>query len=276
MSAVPQGDFPSRASAAQVRANQQNAKRSTGPRTAIGKSSSSANSVKHGLYSAKCEAVVVGPNPEDPEEVVTFKQAITNALEPRDVLEEAVASEIVLIYLKQRRLAAWESNLIAGVDAMELYEEFVAVDLVGEVAHDEVYNWNLGRTVGTEIGSGLDVSWQKMAEFMQLSLKGQSGARISWVGEVAPVTSDEWRQAFLRLIEERFPSPEALGVWLDERGAEMRRQAHRRQSKAACRVAYQSIDVVERSTVLRARFTSELFKQMALYQMYKARDLGLE
>ena len=46
---------------AQTKANRQNSKKSTGPRTAEGKAVVSKNAVKHGLFAA--EAVITGEDP---------------------------------------------------------------------------------------------------------------------------------------------------------------------------------------------------------------------
>ena len=50
---------------AQIKANQQNAQKSTGPQTAQGKAVVSQNAVKHGLFAA--EAVINGENQADYE-----------------------------------------------------------------------------------------------------------------------------------------------------------------------------------------------------------------
>jgi len=50
---------------AQIKANRQNAQKSTGPRTAEGKAAVSKNVVKHGLFDS--EAVITGENPVDYE-----------------------------------------------------------------------------------------------------------------------------------------------------------------------------------------------------------------
>jgi len=50
---------------AQIKANQQNAQKSTGPQTVEGKTIVSQNAVKHGLFAA--EAVIKGENPADYE-----------------------------------------------------------------------------------------------------------------------------------------------------------------------------------------------------------------
>jgi hypothetical protein len=49
----------------QIKANRQNARKSTGPKTAEGKATASKNAVKHGLFAA--EAVIEGENQADYE-----------------------------------------------------------------------------------------------------------------------------------------------------------------------------------------------------------------
>ena len=53
------------ATTVQTKANQQNAQKSTGPKTAEGKNVVSQNAVKHGIFAA--EAVITGENPADYE-----------------------------------------------------------------------------------------------------------------------------------------------------------------------------------------------------------------
>src|SRR4051794_39457172 len=70
-------------SSKQTRANRENAKRSTGPRTDAGKASSSKNAMRHGLLS---EASTL-PD-EDPAEFDAHAAAIKRDLEPVGGLEE--------------------------------------------------------------------------------------------------------------------------------------------------------------------------------------------
>jgi len=77
------------ASAAQVRANQSNARKSTGPRTAEGKERASQNAVKHGLLAR--EAVIVG---EDPTEFDAYREGMLATLAPVGPVEAMLAERL--------------------------------------------------------------------------------------------------------------------------------------------------------------------------------------
>jgi hypothetical protein len=75
---------------AQVRANQANAQKSTGPRSAEGKEKASQNSLKHGLFAR--EGVIRG---EDPEEYEIHREMLLEQLDPVGPLESILAARIV-------------------------------------------------------------------------------------------------------------------------------------------------------------------------------------
>ena|SRR2546425_24097 len=73
----------STASPAQIEANRQNARRSTGPRTPEGKRKSSTNAIKHGL-SAQNIVVPRGDCRESAAEFVAFRAELYKMLKPRE------------------------------------------------------------------------------------------------------------------------------------------------------------------------------------------------
>ena len=77
----------------QVKANRQNSKKSTGPKTAEGKAAVSKNAVKHGLFAE--EAVVTGENPADYE---AYLESYLTELKPVGAVETMLA-EIIKSYL---------------------------------------------------------------------------------------------------------------------------------------------------------------------------------
>ncbi len=68
-----------------VRANRENAKKSTGPRTVSGKEKVSGNALTHGLTAEK--HVIIG---ESIEEFNTFKDSMFNVYEPFGAHEEEI------------------------------------------------------------------------------------------------------------------------------------------------------------------------------------------
>ncbi len=106
-------------SEAKTRANQQNAKRSTGPRTAEGKAVSSHNATTHGCF-AGLEPIAAGPFRESAEEVQRFFTEIVTGLAHRDRLELEAAERIARVLLQFRRLAALDGVLLTAAAATSI------------------------------------------------------------------------------------------------------------------------------------------------------------
>src|ERR1700756_1913725 len=83
----------------QIEANRRNAQRSTGPRTAHGKSRVAFNAVKHGLTGR--EAVL--PH-ENSGQFDAFCKAVLNDLEPQGALEAVLVEKIVVDLWRLRRI----------------------------------------------------------------------------------------------------------------------------------------------------------------------------
>jgi hypothetical protein len=103
-------------SEAQRHANGCNANKSTGPRSSAGKTKSSQNAVKHGVYATRDLPIRRGAFTEDPDEVAEFFDDIIASLEPRDPIQLEEAGNIARIYLRLRRVARLEAESIAGRD----------------------------------------------------------------------------------------------------------------------------------------------------------------
>ena len=102
------------ASAAQVRANRSNARKSTGPRTAEGKERASQNAVRHGLLAR--EAVIVG---EDPTEFDAYREGMLATLAPVGPVEEMLAERVVGLSWRLRRAERLQSIAFAALDEGE-------------------------------------------------------------------------------------------------------------------------------------------------------------
>ncbi len=99
------------ATAAQVRANRVNARKSTGPRTAAGKERASQNAVKHGLLAQ--EAVIAG---EDPEEFEIYRQGMLEDLGPAGPVEAMLAERVVGLSWRLRRAERLQNAAFAALD----------------------------------------------------------------------------------------------------------------------------------------------------------------
>src|SRR3954452_9704618 len=96
-------------SAAQIAANRENAKHSTGPRTEEGKSRSARNSTKHGLTST----AVVLPN-ESQEELDQFRDDIVASYAPADEHEHALAVVVAETFWRKKRMYRLEAAFMSS------------------------------------------------------------------------------------------------------------------------------------------------------------------
>lgn len=96
---------------AQIRANQQNALKSTGPNSARGKSIASQNSIKHGLLS---KDLVI--RDEKQNDLDAFKQRIYFALSPQGAMEELLTDKLINAAWRLHRLTKIESAILNGRD----------------------------------------------------------------------------------------------------------------------------------------------------------------
>src|SRR5260370_32058368 len=94
------------ATAKQVQANRQNAPKSTGPKSPVGKRIASRNATKHGFYSTS----VLLPD-EDKEEFLRFARRFVSAYDPCGVLEEECVRTIIETRWQLRRANLVDSEL---------------------------------------------------------------------------------------------------------------------------------------------------------------------
>ena len=104
---------------AQIKANRNNAKKSTGPRTEEGKSRVSKNALKHGLLAR--DTVLPG---EDPAEFDRQLAALEADIQPANSLEFELVRQIADAQWRMRRLTRLETGFIAAaVDNTRRYME---------------------------------------------------------------------------------------------------------------------------------------------------------
>ena len=95
-----------------VRANQQNAKKSTGPRTPEGKAKSSQNALRHGILA---ESVVI-PNCEQLESPEKFNALLSDLIEelnPVGTIEEMLVETVAVSYWRLSRALRYEAAQIS-------------------------------------------------------------------------------------------------------------------------------------------------------------------
>jgi hypothetical protein len=94
------------ATEAQINANRENAKASTGPKTEEGKARSSRNNTKFGLF-----ATNICVQPEEREDYEDFCSKLWTTLAPADHFEEVTAAECIRNAWRLRRCAMAEETL---------------------------------------------------------------------------------------------------------------------------------------------------------------------
>jgi hypothetical protein len=93
-------------------ANRENAKHSTGPKTAAGKTWSKLNALKHGF--ARSDVIITkGAGKEDPEEFYLLHEGLLRAWRPTDAMQEQLVMTITECEWRQRRLMRAEVGEIS-------------------------------------------------------------------------------------------------------------------------------------------------------------------
>ena len=108
VAAVPQSENPTTQNT-RAHINRTNAQHSTGPRTAEGKSASSRNAFKHGLYSKK----LMLPG-EDPAELDSLRDDLRREHQPTTTTEEILVNEIAEHYWRLRRMRKFEARAMSA------------------------------------------------------------------------------------------------------------------------------------------------------------------
>jgi hypothetical protein len=102
--------------AKQAAANRRNAAHSTGPKTLVGRARSSKNALTHGVL---CSLPVV-PGRERPEDWGAHREGIVRSLAPVGNLEEALADRVALCSWRLKRVADYETAVIAvGLEKLD-------------------------------------------------------------------------------------------------------------------------------------------------------------
>jgi hypothetical protein len=114
-----------------VRANRDNAKRSTGPKTLSGKEKVSGNALTHGLTAEK--HVIIG---ESIEEFNTFKDSMFKVYEPLGAHEEEIFIKLVELLWRLRRVGVIETG-IYGNEILEFDAESYKPKASNKITHSD-------------------------------------------------------------------------------------------------------------------------------------------
>jgi len=118
------------ATEAQIKANRENAKKSTGPRTAEGKRTAAQNALKHGLFGR--EKTIHG---ESNEEYDRHREAFLDELKPATMAESVLAERIVTLSWRLKRAERME-NQVTDVLIIRCGGEWPDMDMVLAIPHE--------------------------------------------------------------------------------------------------------------------------------------------
>ena len=111
----------------QVRANQMNALKSTGPKTEAGKAASSANALRHGLTAR--QIVLSGENPAEFE---TLREDLAREIAPITAMEVLLVDRLAQLFWRLRRVPTFEAALLTWSEACDhKHHKATAVTLGG-------------------------------------------------------------------------------------------------------------------------------------------------
>ena len=103
----PQNPLQRTSSPRKIAANRENAKHSTGPKTAEGKAKSACNSLTHGIFAKQ---LLTCATPETAEEISALVTDIGEFFQPVGVIEELLAQKIAVEVARRARIVAFEQK----------------------------------------------------------------------------------------------------------------------------------------------------------------------
>ncbi len=187
----------------QNEANRRNAQKATGPTSEEGKEVSSMNAIKTGVFSTRAQPITRGPFKEDENEFYDRLEELVEAQNPRDALERAVAEQIALVLIRMERHDEVSVAAIQGESRFThldgksgLVDEWLASARVRAA-------WAIVDYLeGKDVSGRDDVEWRDMAWVVRnYGPVPGTGVKGLWTKDREPRDEDEWRKAFVALME---------------------------------------------------------------------------
>ncbi len=131
---------------AQIKANQENAKKSTGPTSIEGKQRSSMNAVTHGIFSN----IAILPG-EDEAFIQRLRQDILATYQPQDTMERCLVDRIYIAMVRQVRLCEAEAAKLR----MSMRPEILAESLSQILRHSTIRRFK-----GNDLSDEMESNYQ--------------------------------------------------------------------------------------------------------------------
>ena len=158
-----------------VRANRENAKKSTGPKTFSGKEKVSGNALTHGLTAEK--HVIIG---ESIEEFNTFKESMLKVYEPVGAHQEEIFIKLVELLWRLRRVGLIETG-IYGNEILEFDADSYKPKASNKITHSDFKEGDQNKVLKNQSLIGVAFTRDSLAGSSLLKLNTIEGRLISRV-----------------------------------------------------------------------------------------------
>jgi hypothetical protein len=158
-----------------VRANRENAKMSTGPRTVSGKDKVSGNALTHGLTAEK--HVIIG---ESIEEFNALKESMFQVYKPKGVCEEEIFIKLIELLWRLRRVGLIETG-IYGNEILEFDADSYKPKASNKITHSDFKEGDQNKVLKNQSLIGVAFTRDSMAGSSLLKLNTIEGRLISRV-----------------------------------------------------------------------------------------------
>lgn len=138
---------------AQIKANQQNAQKSTGPTSVEGKKKSSMNAVTHGIFSN----IAILPG-EDEAFIQKLREDILTTYQPQDTMERYLVDRIYIAMIRQVRLCQAEAAKLR----MSMRPEILAESLSQILRHSTIRRFK-----GDDLSDEMESNYQFYLEVIE-------------------------------------------------------------------------------------------------------------